>query len=77
MSIAGGRSDEKPSGRHKAPKALRHLRRTLTEEMARKAFSKVFNRPPHTDAELELFVENYTLERYNAGHDKWPEQQAK
>lgn len=77
MAVVNGPWDDEPLGRHKAPKALRYLRRTLTAEMARKAFTKVFNRPPHSDAELELFVENYTLERYNAGHDKWPEEQAK
>jgi hypothetical protein len=52
---------------HKEPPALRHLRETLTEEMARGAFYDVFRRWPHSDDELEMFVEQYTLEAYNSG----------
>jgi len=65
--------DDEPPRRHKAPKALRHLRRTLTDEMARKAFEKVFKRPPASETELDTFVESYTLEMYNGGFDEWPE----
>lgn len=65
--------DDDPPRRHKAPKALRHLRRTLTEPMAVKAFTAVFKRPPQSDDELAGFVEEYTLEMYNAGFEEWPE----
>src|SRR4051812_401021 len=59
-------------GTWEEPKALRHLRRTLTEEMALKAFTEVFGREPHP-GELEMFVETYTLEMYNGGFEEWPE----
>ncbi|HEX4054746.1 MAG TPA: hypothetical protein VHX86_10820 [Tepidisphaeraceae bacterium] len=56
---------------YKEPPALRHLRRTLTEKMSRGAFYDVFGREPHSDQELAMFVEQYTLEMYNSGHDEW------
>jgi hypothetical protein len=62
-------------GNWEEPEALRHLRRTLTEQMALKAFREAFGRPPEP-GELEVFVENYTLEMYNGGFDEWPEEDA-
>jgi hypothetical protein len=65
-------NDDSPPRRHKEPKALRHLRKTLTEAMALKVFNEVFKRPPRSDDELAGFVEGYTLEMYNSGCDEWP-----
>lgn len=61
--------DEEPPRRHKEPPALRALRRALTGDKALQAFTRVFKRPPRSEAELEQFIENYTRELYNEGCD--------
>ena len=58
--------------RNRVPEALRHLRRTLTEPMRLRAFYEVFGRDPASDEELDIFIEEYILETYNAGWDEWP-----
>ena len=57
-------------GTYRDPKALRHLRRTFTEDMARRSFAPVFGRPPESDDALERFVEHFTLEMYNGGFNE-------
>lgn len=52
------------------PTALRRIRERFTEVKARAAFEKLRGRPPHSDQELELWVEFYTLEVYNNGGDE-------
>jgi hypothetical protein len=65
-----------PEGRrkkkHRVPEALRHLRRTLTEPMRLRVFREVFGRDPAFEDELDIFIEMYILEMYNAGWDEWP-----
>ena len=58
--------------RSKEPKALRHLRETLTDVDAVQAFTETKGRPPSSGTELEIFVDVYTREMYNAGYDEWP-----
>ncbi|HEX3356148.1 MAG TPA: hypothetical protein VHS31_04115 [Tepidisphaeraceae bacterium] len=60
-------------GKWEEPEALRHLRETFTEEMARKTFFELRGRSPHSESELEVFVEWYTIEAYNGGTEHWPE----
>lgn len=56
-------------GSYREPEALRKLRASLTEERRLAEFRKVFGREPDSEAELDLFIEEFTLELYNAGHD--------
>jgi hypothetical protein len=61
--------DDNPPRQHKAPKALRRLRKQFTLSKQLEAFRSVFKREPQNDGELEMFAETYITERYNSGHD--------
>jgi hypothetical protein len=56
-------------GSYREPDALRQLRASLTEERRLAEFRKIFGRDPGSDAELDVFIEELTLELYNSGHD--------
>lgn len=58
--------------RYKEPKGLRHLREALTEADAIRTFTEVKGRVPGSNAELEVFIDCYVREIYNAGFDEWP-----
>jgi len=73
VALGASMAKKRRDGTWQEPKALRHLRRTLTEAMARKSFFEVFGRPPNSETELEVYVEQYTLQMYNGGYDEWPE----
>ena len=59
---------------HQEPPALTRLRETLTEERALREFREVFGREPRSDEQLAMFIEQLTLEMYNAGWDAWPDE---
>jgi hypothetical protein len=61
--------DDDPPRQHKAPKALRRLRKQFTYAKQLEAFRSVFHREPQSDSELEMFAETYITERYNSGAD--------
>ena len=54
-------------GKWGEPAALRRIREKFTEQKARAAFEKLRGRPPHSEEELNMWVEFYTLEVYNSG----------
>ena len=58
-------------GSYPEPPALCRLRESLTEERRREKFRTVFGREPESDDELDRFIEQLTLEMYNAGRDHW------
>jgi hypothetical protein len=58
-------------GTYREPAALRRLRESLTDERRLEEFRKVFDRDPASMDEVEVYIENLTLEMYNAGHDVW------
>jgi hypothetical protein len=59
MSIVNGPyrdpEDEDPPRLHKAPKALRRLRKQFPYAKQLEAFRSVFHREPQNDSELEMF----------------------
>jgi hypothetical protein len=61
--------DDEPGARHKAPKALRRLRKQFTEDKQLAAFRSVFDHEPANDKELEIFADTYITEMYNGGRD--------
>ncbi len=61
--------DDDPPRQHKAPKALRRLRKQFTYAKQLEAFRSVFHREPQSETELEMFVEAYITEVYNSGND--------
>lgn len=66
------RSRRRRDGEWKEPKALRRLRAALTEERKVREFRRIFGRDPASEEQLEVFIENLTLEMYNSGHEDWP-----
>jgi hypothetical protein len=57
----------------RAPKALARLRAKLTYDKQLKAFQDVFGRDPASNAELDAYIEEYTLELYNSELDDFLE----
>ncbi len=55
------------NGEWDEPDALRTLRDSLTEDRRLALFRETFDRDPTSEDELDLFIENYTLEVYNSG----------
>ncbi|MCA9117053.1 MAG: hypothetical protein KDA79_18405 [Planctomycetaceae bacterium] len=51
------------------PQELQAMRARMTWEERVRTFAKVFGRNPGSDEELEMFIEEYTLELYNSGMD--------
>lgn len=49
------------------PEELQAMRARMTWEERVRTFAKVFGRQPGSDEELEMFIEEYTLELYNSG----------
>jgi len=56
--------------KHKAPKALRRLRKQFTYDLQLAKFQEIFNREPASDGELDVFVEEYLIELYNSDFDE-------
>ena len=57
-------------GTYREPKALLRLRNSMTDEQRIEKFREVFDREPSSQEELDLFIEQLTLEIYNAGFDE-------
>ena len=62
--------DDDPPPRYKEPKALRRMRKQFTYDLQLQRFREVFRREPASDEELDGFVEEFLLERYNSGADQ-------
>ena len=59
--------------RYRAPRALARLRAQFNYDRQLKEFRRVFGRDPASDGELDVFVETFTLEMYNAGYEQIPD----
>ena len=57
-------------GTWEEPAALKRIRENFTEDKQRACFQKLRGRPPASYTELAMWVEFYTLEVYNSGHDE-------
>lgn len=51
------------------PAELLALRARMSREDRLRTFFEVFHREPESDDELEIFIDEYTLELYNSGMD--------
>ncbi|HZZ43685.1 MAG TPA: hypothetical protein VFE58_12165 [Tepidisphaeraceae bacterium] len=51
----------------KAPPELARIRESFTDPQMRSDFEKFRGRPPQSDAELEVWFEQYTIGIYNSG----------
>jgi hypothetical protein len=64
------KSRRRRDGEWDEPDALRKFRDSLTEDRRLALFRETFDRDPTSEDELDLFIENYTLEVYNSGDDE-------
>ena len=57
---------------HEEPEELAEIRVRMTAQDRVRAFVEVFGREPQDEDELDVFIEQYTLELYNNEMDEDP-----